>query len=74
MRVIHSITYSPIIIGRGGVLDPALLTPQTMTLVTQGFITATVGWSIIALGLLLIIIYIAYRTRNTKKHNKHNNH
>jgi hypothetical protein len=31
----HTIVYSPIIIGSGGILDPALLVPQTVTLASS---------------------------------------
>lgn len=43
----HQITYQPIIIGSGGIIDPAMLAPQHMTLVSSGLVTARYGWEII---------------------------
>jgi hypothetical protein len=47
VTVTHTITYKPIIIGSGGMIDSALLQPQTKIISSTGFITAWHGRQII---------------------------
>jgi len=69
--VIHIVTYKPILIGSGGMIDPVLLQPQTMTLVSSGFITAWKGWMMIAAAIVAFAAWIAHKIHNYRKHLKH---
>lgn len=72
VTVTHQITYQSIIIGSGGIIDPAMLAPQSMTLVSSWLVTAWHGWQIIGWVLLLILWYITYRiARARRKHKSH---
>jgi hypothetical protein len=69
VTVTHTITYKPIIVGSGGILDPKFLQPQTKVLTSSGFVTAWNGWGII--GWLFIVIcwcaaYLINRTMRCK--------
>lgn len=63
----HTVTYQPIIIGSGGIIDPMMLQPQTLTLVTQWLVTAYIGWAVIVVLLIIFIWYIVYRTRRSSR-------
>lgn len=63
--ITQTITYTPIIIGSGGNIDPILLQPQTMILVTSGLVIARYGW-----WLIIIIImwwWISHKISSYKR-------
>jgi hypothetical protein len=47
VTITQTITYKPIIIGSGGIIDPEVLKTKTMVLVSTGFIVAWYGWGMI---------------------------
>lgn len=71
VTVTHTITYQPIIVGSGGIIDPALLAPQTKILTSTGFVTAWHGRQMLGWAFVIILWYLVYLINRMRRKHSH---
>ncbi len=69
--VTHTITYKPIIIGSGVIIDPELLKPQTKILTSSGFVTAWRGRQMLGWAFVIILWYLIYLINRMRRNHSH---